>query len=58
MPAAERRGVLWDCYRQLTEAGWTIDCMSYTTAFRSSPLIAYSLHLSLLVMLHEALVLY
>ena len=34
MPAAERRGALWDCYRQLTEAGWSIDCMSYTTAFR------------------------
>lgn len=30
----ERKGALWECYRQLLGDGWTPDVHSYTTSFR------------------------
>ena len=30
----ERKGALWECYRQLLSEGWTPDVHSYTTSFR------------------------
>ncbi|KAK9814335.1 hypothetical protein WJX72_004109 [[Myrmecia] bisecta] len=34
VPAAKRKGLLWDLYRQLTEDGWVVDTNSYTTCIR------------------------
>jgi hydroxymethylpyrimidine pyrophosphatase-like HAD family hydrolase len=34
VPAAERKGPLWDWYRELLTQGWKLDANSYSTAFR------------------------
>ena len=34
MEPEERKGALWECYRQLLGDGWTPDVHSYTTSFR------------------------
>ncbi|KAK9813115.1 hypothetical protein WJX72_009286 [[Myrmecia] bisecta] len=39
VPPAQRKGLLWDLYRSLTQDGWKVDTASYTTCirFKSSP---------------------
>lgn len=34
MKPEDRKGTLWDFYRQLVAQGWTPDVYSYTTSFR------------------------
>ena len=34
VPAAERKGPLWDAMRALVGQGWKPDTVSYSTAFR------------------------
>jgi len=36
-PVEERKGALWDLYRDMKDSQWAVDARSYTTEFRVRP---------------------